>query len=417
MDRRNFLETSAALTWLGATNRVDSGVAAASPLAFRLIETAGIRRYGYPVSVRVPLDDPVENLRLTHEGLEVPAQFRRLEGPGARDTILDFDASPGPFEASDYLILAAEVKPARPSSDRGMRATARSGWIEVTNSPHITYSLSDDLGGFLRSVSIPGVEFLQPRSGGLFVSTGGPRSYLGAPPVAGGDLHGAVVTRQGPHAVGVAFDHLVTLGRGPALAWSLSLTFPSTKSWVEAAWSIADPEDRVRAMGVDLNLLLEGSPVLVDCGARSTVYSTLEARDRLAFEAGHPLSAGGRDLRWQIGRGHGEPLSLEAAGLRQESSGPEGWVHAMDSRRCTAMAVASFGEASAGRLDRFEIEGNGLLRFERRFDAAGAAPGPGKSRAKGLRFWIHFVTMPVQVGAKTSPQAMLAPLEVRWQKQ
>ena len=31
---------------------------------------------------------------------------------------------------------------------------------------------------------------------------------------------------------------------------------------------------------------------------------------------------------------------------------------------------------------------------------------------KGLRFWLHFVDVPVQVGAVTSPQAMLAPLLV-----
>ena len=33
---------------------------------------------------------------------------------------------------------------------------------------------------------------------------------------------------------------------------------------------------------------------------------------------------------------------------------------------------------------------------------------------RSLHFWLHFVTMPVQVGAATSPQAMQNPLRVEW---
>jgi hypothetical protein len=206
------------------------------------------------------------------------------------------------------------------------------------------------------------------------------------------------------------------MGGGPAFASSLALTFPSTKSWVEVAWSIADPEHRIASMGLDLNLLVEGSPILVDCGARSTVYSTLEPEDRLAFEAGPGLSARGRELSWRVARGRGNSPVLEAAGSRKDGSGAEGWVHVMDSRRCTAIAVAGFGSGSVGILDRFEVEGSGLLRFECQFLARGPATGSGKPVAKGLKFWIHFVTMPVQVGARTSPQAMLAPLEMHWRR-
>jgi hypothetical protein len=39
-----------------------------------------------------------------------------------------------------------------------------------------------------------------------------------------------------------------------------------------------------------------------------------------------------------------------------------------------------------------------------------------KHGSKKLTFWLHFVTMPVQVGAVTSPQSMLAPLKVEIKK-
>jgi hypothetical protein len=416
MDRRVFLQSTAALSWFGAPARGSGPTAPAAPPGFRLVETAGIRRYGYPVSVPLPAGDSDTDLRLTREGREVAAQFRRPSGAGAPATILDFSTSPGPFEVEEYLISPTERRGTRAESNRGMRASVDRGTIEVANPPYITFSLGEDLAGFLRSVRIPGLEFLQPRSGGFFANNGGERTYLGAAPPAGGAAPRAVVTRQGPLAVGVGFEHVVPMGGGAALAWSLAMSFPSTKSWVEVAWSIADPEDRITSMGLDLNLLLDGGPILVECGARSTVYSTLEPEDHLAFESGPRLSEQGRELSWRIARGRGNSPALEAVGLRKDGVSAEGWVHAMDSRRCTAMAVASFGAGSNGTLDLFEVEGNGLLRFERQFLAIGPAAGARKLATKGLKFWIHFVTMPVQVGAKTSPQAMLAPLEVRWRR-
>jgi hypothetical protein len=33
---------------------------------------------------------------------------------------------------------------------------------------------------------------------------------------------------------------------------------------------------------------------------------------------------------------------------------------------------------------------------------------------RSLHFWLHFVTMPVQVGAATSPAAMQNSLRVEW---
>ena len=45
------------------------------------------------------------------------------------------------------------------------------------------------------------------------------------------------------------------------------------------------------------------------------------------------------------------------------------------------------------------------------FAGAVAAPTAGP---KALTCWFHFVQMPVQVGAATSPQAILAPLAVEF---
>jgi hypothetical protein len=72
----------------------------------------------------------------------------------------------------------------------------------------------------------------------------------------------------------------------------------------------------------------------------------------------------------------------------------------MDRSRATAIAVRDFA-ASEGTI---ETSAGGRLRL--RVDR------PGGTR-KSVTFWLHFVDMPVQIGAATSPQSMMQPPEAR----
>ena len=137
MNRRVFLQSTAALTSLGAESRAGSGIRSADPLAFRLLEPAGIRRFGYPVTAGLPADVQVENPRLTRDGREVPAQFRRIQGPRGVSTVFYFNASPGPFEVEEYVITRRpKVRSPRLLPIRHRTATGR-GMIEVANPrPH-----------------------------------------------------------------------------------------------------------------------------------------------------------------------------------------------------------------------------------------------------------------------------------------
>jgi hypothetical protein len=119
---------------------------------------------------------------------------------------------------------------------------------------------------------------------------------------------------------------------------------------------------------------------------------------------------------WVIRQGTPEKSEVLAMMGRGIGNEPEGWVHVLDRRRCTAMAVADFGQTALVALDRIEIHGNGRFRFERRFLTEKIGQGIPKNPIKRLRFWLHFVTTPVQVGAVTSPQSMLAPLVVEWRR-
>src|SRR5262249_19867142 len=157
------------------------------------------------------------------------------------------------------------------------------------------------------------------------------------------------------------------LSGAPPLRSIVELAFPSSKSWIETSWTVDDPQDQIERMGVDLVLQLEGQPTIWDCGASSTVYGTLRGDELMTFEAGGlPLRSGTRP-RWRIRHGTAAKLQDFATARPADATPPEGWVHLMDQRRCTAMAVADFGRLGPGLLDRFEVHAGGHVVFERAF--------------------------------------------------
>jgi hypothetical protein len=191
---------------------------------------------------------------------------------------------------------------------------------------------------------------------------------------------------------------------------SADLTFPSSKSWVETAWRLADPLGVVAGMRVELQLKVEPARTLVDFGAADTVYGVLQGNERMILEAGDAPGLAGLGRPWVVRKGPEGNLAPFAIARRPDAAAAEGWAHVMDESRCTALAVAGFGRESR---DRIEIEADGRVRICREFAGAGAAPVAGP---KALTCWFHFVQMPVQVGAATSPQATLAPLQVEFSR-
>jgi len=79
--------------------------ATAGKLELIVEETAGIRRFGYPVYVALPLPrDPSvkDRFRLKSGGKPVAAQFRLLSG-AKRKVALDFNVSLGPLEKKQWV--------------------------------------------------------------------------------------------------------------------------------------------------------------------------------------------------------------------------------------------------------------------------------------------------------------------------
>ncbi len=363
--------------------------------SFRLIESAGLRRFGFPVSATVPDAAGGRNFRLVRDGRAIPAQFRESEGRGGRpELILDFTTDLGPMDSARHEVhFGPEVEPG-PEPSTGLKVDRRDGSYVVSQPGGLAFEVADDLGGFLRSVGSARLGYVRGGSAGL-----GLRKAGGEIVRVGGGGQGLRVesslTRHGPMAVGLRF------ATDPA-AMVVDLTFPRSKTWVRADLTLDDPGGKALGLALDLDLIVEGPPTLVDFGAGSTVYGQVAGRERMELAAG----PGGGGPSWTVRRGEGDAPGLLAASSPESPRPAEGWAHVMDARRCSALAVADFGRG--GAADSIRVEADGSTRLARTF---AATKGP-----KSLTFWLHFVPMPVQVGAATSPQAILAPPRVEWDR-
>jgi dienelactone hydrolase len=354
------------------------------PVELTVRETAGIRRFGYPVHVTFALPRDVtdkDRFRLLSDGKPVAAQFRTLAGE-KRSVALDFNVSMGPLQVRHYTIEYGPTVEAGPEPKAGMKVEEDKEAF-TTSSGGMVYVVPRELRGLLKEVRDRKKEFTRAGSAGLVIVTGKKARHA----VGGAGFKGRVV-RQGPLAVALRFEGQTSLPGGKSVTSVVDLTLPRSKSWVEVHWQVAGPGAAdVTELGVDLNLLANGSPTLVDFGAGSAVYTTLTK--------GQSALLRGRAARWEVLSGRVEDLAPLVVSTSR-SPPAEGWAHLMDRQHCTAVAVASFGRAGT---DEIQLDADGRLRLRRQ-------------GALSLRFWLHFVDMPVQVGALTSPQSMQAPLVV-----
>lgn len=358
-----------------------SPVAVAETRTLTVQETAGLRRFGYPVHTLLSwkgISDK-DRFRLLEDGKPVVAQFR----PFGKGVALDFNVSIGPKKSKIFKVeYGADVVPG-PELRGGMTVEESDETITVRTGG-MAYVVRRDLGGLLDNVRSAKMRYLRLGSSGLTVDN---------VPIMGTDKEKVQVAYHGP------LTTLLRLARRPGGGLDspvvVELTFPRSKSWVEVLVRRDNPGKKppTKAITASLNLEVESKPTLVDFGTASVTYTTLATNEAAS------LTCSGVG-RWEVRTG--KPPKLDPFAVATFGSAIGGWAHLMDNKRCTALAIDRFGLHSR---DSILAEANGKLTWSREFDR-----NPEASRS--LRFWLHFVSMPVQVGAVTSPQSMMAPLQV-----
>jgi hypothetical protein len=401
-------------TGLGFPVRADEPPPGGARWSLAVTETEGIRRFGYPVHVVVPVERALldrGHFRLLRDGKPIPAQFapHREGEKNLASVSVDFTVSHAPLEDILYQIEYTPESAASAPPRREMKAELGKDSVKMLHPGGLEFELPRDLLGLLRQVRSGKTEYLRPDSFGLFLEDKDGRRYRAGDHPPDGPAASVRVTRAGPMAVGLRFEGAEALNGGAVVKSVVETEFPSSKSWVLVAWTVNDPDGRVAGLGADLNLNVQGEPTLVDFGAGSLVYTQLRKGRSASMRAGSLGRKEDADRpAWTTWLGEGDQLAPYVVAPKRKDPPPaEGWAHVMDRERCTAVAVAAF--ADAGQESELRIDADGRLRIGRTFARGETAVPRGPKR---LTFWLHFVPMPVHVGAATSPQAMLAPLRV-----
>jgi hypothetical protein len=392
--------------WLILTAFATSAAFAAEPgrVTIEVAEPAGVHRDGAPVHALLVLARPATastHFRLVHDGKPVVAQFRlNASAPESSEWWLDFIARSAPNERREYVVeYGPDVEPG-PERTRGHTLIERGDSFVISNAPYIDWTVPRDFRGFFRSVDFTPSKHLRPGSIGLTI-----RDRDGNTHQLGGEGTNARVVRQGKMTVALRFKNTETRDTLRGVQWSADLIFPGPVSWVDLRVNIDDPENRIKEVGLQLNLNLDepsgSSRTLVELGAARTIYRSLFGNAQVELRADSSSAS-----PWQVLRGvKGQLQRFVVASER--SSPAEGWAHVMDRKRCLAIAFERFGQQGEERLN---IQADGTLTASKRFATAKSRDGESQKR---WRVWLHFVQFPPQQSAATDPHMMQNPLTVR----
>lgn len=370
-------------------------------VVFSVTETAGIRRRSDVVTARLS----VPNLRTTDRPIGfrlwsidearkptvVPAQIH-VTPTGPPQVIVDFIANSQPLERQWYrLEYGPDVKSEAVSG--GLDLTEDTQEYRVDNANVVHWTLPKNLRSLLQ-FSWKETPYIAAESEGLYwMDTEGKRVRLDSSTPTR-----AEVSRQGAIATALRWTYSEEDGADSVV----EMEFYRTKSWVHLTWDVNDSSAQVKELGMDLNLELHGKEILIDYGGADFVYTTVRSGQSSLLVAG-PRKDG--NVPWKVMSGpSAAPNQVLAIGPpKRPAPRVFGWAHAMDSERCTAVAIAKFANTTR---DQIRMDGDGTMRVTRVFSV------PSSPTKKRLELWLHFVTMPVHIGARTSPRSMQEPLQV-----
>jgi YetA-like protein len=363
-------------------------------VALAVKETTGIRRYRYPVGVRVPFPkgalSSADNARLTLNGAEVPGQFtsESLWPDGSVQWLaVDLNAEIGPNEEQKYqLEYGVDVKSGPPS--RGLLVTENADSIQVGN---VRFSRTGS--PLLVSVKYRNEVLRAPGTGFAVVDGAGKLLDLkSTEPVK------LEILKRGPIYVTLRYSGRLALDEGSSVPFVVTAEMPNSKAWVKVTAQVDDPGKKLKGILYQMPFSLGPFPWVWDFGTDRWTYGSLRnASDSMILTetVKTPESSD-----WQVKFGpKGQEQSYETA-PKGRSSRLVRWGHIQDSKDVIAFGV----DANPSLPGQYEFaldgEGHGSIRFTSATPAA----------QQRLTVYHHFVSTPVQIGAVTSASAMLSPL-------
>ena len=356
-------------------------------------ETQGIRRFFYPVDARVPFASGElsnsENVRLLSDGTEIPATYTALESwpDGSVQWLgVNFNMSIGPLGAASFEVEYGPSVRSVVTSPRGLTVADDVDSVQVGR-----IRLSKGGDPLLQSVDFGG-ETIGSGRNGLRVHDHDGEMF----PI---DVSSVVFdfVRQGDQFVEVHYTGLIPLSSGVELPFEMSVGMPNSKSWLRVSIFVDDQNDHIRGLSFDTPVLVGALPLVWDFGTDRWTYGSLRSiTDEVQLFA---PSRTDPTRPWEV-----ETQRDDRREVYEVSTGDSRlsmWGHVQSER------VVAFGmdpQSEGDTTHYFAIDGRGQLSMgEESVDA----------RQHRIVIYHHYVSLPVQIGAATSPTSMLYPLVTR----
>lgn len=354
-------------------------------------EPAGIRRFGFPVSARIPLPrgtltDALHS-RILLKGTQVPAQsYAESRWPDGSIQWLDvdFNVTLGPKETTTFALEYGE-NVATPAPARGLAVHEDPDGVQVGN---VRFGKSG-------APLIASVKYREEAIGmgpnGISVTDSSGAIH----DLSSVDGLKAEVVKPGPLRVVVKYQGSFSLGGNYQAPFTVTMEMPNSKSWVRIDAVVQDPAKRLRDLSLATPLAFGPNPLVWDFGTERWTYGSL-AKDTDSVSLDEVVERNGV-TKWSVSTG---PRGREALYDTATQSRPISWLHLQDAKDAVAFAIEdAMGSPGAYRV---AIDGKGQTSF--RFTPAQA------SAQLHLTVYEHFVPTPVQIGAATSPVSILNPV-------
>jgi hypothetical protein len=367
---------------------------APNSVALSLKETSGIRRYSYPVGVRVPFPQGAlasqANARLVRDGGEVSAQFTgeaAWPDGSVQWLAVNFNASIGPNESQAYqLEYGPDVRSVPPA--RGLKITEDADSIQVG-------SVRFGRSGAPLVVSVKYRSEDLAKGGSIFAVSDAAGRWIRLESAEPTKLE---ILKRGPLYVVLRYTGRVAVDTRYSVPFVITVEMPDSKSWIKVTAKVEDPGKRLREISYRTALALGPFPWVWDFGTERWTYGSLrDSTDSVILNETMKAPGG---VEWQVSSGpKGKEQSYEVSGVGRRSPMVR-WGHIQDGKEVVAFAVDA-NPALPGKY-RYSLDGEGNISI-------GFAASTQATQHE-LTVYEHFVNSPVQIGAATSPSSMLSPL-------
>jgi hypothetical protein len=367
-------------------------------------ETAGIRRFSYPLQTDLPLVQGrlqhIEGIALrqsTGELIPVQIDAREWWGDGsARILRLYFPLSMGPLEQKLLQVHASDGGEPRASLANALEWTADERGLTAAARRFIV--AFDRYGsGLFRSVLDNGKQFMSEGSLGLGILTSDRRRLLAS------DHHTSVeLVDAGPLAGEIRFRGAYNLpgNTGSAGQFATHLRFTLFKSWVELTHVIQAPAGVIEEVFAHVCLQVDSPTLLYDLGVGGGTYGKIEAGEKAIYRAeNEPFQS-----RWTRSTLRKGDPRVDVVGIRPIATPSQReWLHWIDHGKSLALVTDNtwFSRGIAYEIDH---AGSLTVRFLPALEEY--------HTTLTFRLWYHFLDGVPHIAAATSPQSIIWPPEV-----